>query len=268
MNIQAYIESGILEEYVLGTVSPQEKQEVECLTKIYPELKEELLTLEAALEKYAQEHQTPPPADLKDKIFAQMNFEPVEEPADEVAPTESRVGVLSPEQKAIVRPLWSMMAVAASVLLAIGLAWAIYEMSDLKFQNKRLATQISNLEETVAYSGTLARLYRDPTYKVVRMAGVAKSPESSVVALWNQQTNEVLLDVQKLPVAPSGRQYQLWSIVNGQPVDMGVLEPAFDGKILRMKTTQPGSAAFAITLEKTGGSPTPSLDEMYVMGSV
>ncbi len=42
MNISAYIDSGILEEYALGIVSPQEKQEVECLTQVYPELKAEL----------------------------------------------------------------------------------------------------------------------------------------------------------------------------------------------------------------------------------
>jgi hypothetical protein len=54
MNIQAYIESGILEEYVLGTVSPQEKQEVECMASIYPEIQQELQILETALEKYAQ----------------------------------------------------------------------------------------------------------------------------------------------------------------------------------------------------------------------
>lgn len=61
MNIQAYIESGILEEYVLGTVSPQEKQEVECMSHIYPEIKEELLRTESALEEYALKHQTLPP---------------------------------------------------------------------------------------------------------------------------------------------------------------------------------------------------------------
>ncbi|GAB3168457.1 anti-sigma factor [Telluribacter humicola] len=267
MNIQAYIESGILEEYVLGTVSSQEKQEVECLSKIYPEVKSELLKLEQAMESYALEHQTPPPAHLKGKIFDQMKFGPVPE---QVEPVEDNGSTVVPigTGTATTRPLWGTLAVAASVLLAVLFGWAFYQMSAYREQNETLAAEIEAVRNESAYQQNLASLYRNPDYKVVRMAGVEKSPESSVVAFWNQSTNEVLLDVQNLPAPPANRQYQLWSIVNGTPVDMGVLDPEFGGKILKMKATQPGAAAFAITLEKEGGSPNPTLEQMYVMGNV
>ena len=42
MNTNDYILTGILEQYVLGDVSPQEKQEVECMSHIYPEVHEEI----------------------------------------------------------------------------------------------------------------------------------------------------------------------------------------------------------------------------------
>ena len=38
MNIPEYIDSGILESYALGSVSDQERREVECLSAIYPEV--------------------------------------------------------------------------------------------------------------------------------------------------------------------------------------------------------------------------------------
>ncbi|HEV7348248.1 anti-sigma factor [Telluribacter sp.] len=268
MNIQAYIESGILEEYVLGTVSEQEMQEVECMSRIYPEIKEELRKLEQAMEKYALEHQVPPPAHLKEKIFAQMSFGPL--PVQGVPAEEAEDATVVPigQSATNARPLWSRMAVAASVLLALMLGWAMYQMSEYRQQNEVLVSEMAELRTDAEYQKTLASLYRNPNYRTVRMAGVEKSPESSVVAFWNQSTNEVLLDVQRLPVPPTGRQYQLWSIVNGTPVDMGVLEAEFAGKILKMKATQPGAAAFAITLEKAGGSPNPTLEEMYVMGNV
>lgn len=272
MNTQAYIESGILDEYVLGVVSPQEKQEVECLSKIYPEIKAELDRVEAALESYALEHQRTPPARLKKDIFAQMNFdEPAAETQEESAVEESgQDGAQVPfgQSAAPVRPLWSRIAVAASVLLAIFGGWSALQLSETRKANEQLAAEMSNLKETAEYSQTLASMYRDPDFKVIRMPGLEKSTESSVVALWNQQTNEVLLDVQSLPAAPSGKQYQLWSIVDGAPVDMGVLDQDFAGKVLRMKTTDPNSVAFAITLEKEGGSPTPTMEEMYVLGKV
>ena len=42
VDVKAYIESGILESYVLGFASEQEVQEVRCLSHIYPEIAEEL----------------------------------------------------------------------------------------------------------------------------------------------------------------------------------------------------------------------------------
>ena len=294
MNIQAYIESGILEEYVLGTVSPQEKQEVECMSHIYPEIKEELLRTERALEEYALKHQTPPPAELKDSIFAQMNFEQIQEiPEIHTPDVEKSVGTSVPivptastepkvmddvfdrvETKEVV-PFWSKLAVAAAILLAVFAGWAAVQLTEYKGSNEQLAAEIgslkgevSGMKSSLAYTESLAGMYRDPSYKVVKMAGMPKSPQSAASAFWNQQTNEVYVDVQNLPAPPAGKQYQLWTIVGDKPVDVGMIDNQFAGKVIKMKKTQPGAVAFAITLEKEGGVPSPTMEEMYVMGKV
>lgn len=293
MNIQAYIESGILEEYVLGTVSPQEKQEVECMSHIYPEIKEELLRTESALEEYALKHQATPPPSLKESIFAQMNFDaPAEEPeaedateqqtvsqTDAAAParTEARVieNAFERVETQVVTPAWAKLAVAAAVLLALFAGWSAMQMTDMKHANNEAVAKVETMQADMAamkaeaeYNHAVAALFRSPSYKHIHLAGLPKSPESAVSAFWNTQTNEVVLDVQNLPAAPQGKQYQLWSIVDGKPVDIGMLDNAFTGKVLKMKHTKAGSAAFAITLEKEGGNPTPTMEEMYVMGKV
>jgi len=307
MNIQAYIESGILEEYVLGTVSSQEKQEVECMSHIYPEIKEELLRTEGALEQYALKHQTLPPASLKDAIFAQMNFdEAAEEPESaetdavetvsalqydsdntvkklpvEIVKEEEQPlippGIRSGEQPeaVVIYPAWAKFAVAASIIFAALFGWSAMKVSNVERENRQYAADIDllksdmdGLRKNAEHNQTLASLYRNPNYKVVRMAGLEKSPQSAVVAMWDTKTNDILLDVQNLPAAPEGKQYQLWTIVDGKPVDMGVLDGDFDSKILKMKQAQSGAVAFAITLEKTGGNPSPTMEEMYVMGKV
>ena len=309
MNIQAYIESGILEEYVLGTVSPQEKQEVECMSHIYPEIKEELMRTESALEQYALKYQTPPPASLKETLFAQMNFDEVIKPESEqsaltdvsaleeadrentikIVPVDeefdSKERIISSENifadKAndaggtLTYPSWAKFAVAASILFALLFGWSALKMSDLKKQNEEMVASMDVMKsdmdiirQSAEYNQTLAGLYRNPGVKVVRMAGLEKSPQSSVAAIWNTKTNEVALDVQNLPAAPQGKQYQLWTIVDGKPVDMGMLDPEFSNRILKMKQANPSAAAFAITLEKTGGSPSPTMEDMYVMGKV
>ncbi|MPR35176.1 anti-sigma factor [Salmonirosea aquatica] len=275
MNTRDYIESGILEEYVLGAVSSQERQEVECLSKVYPEVKAELTRLEETLEQYALLHQTPVPARLKNDIFAQMTFGSIAEPQEAadiqetyVRPMPGGSTEIQPGPTAAVRPLWAMMAVAASVLLAIFAGWAAYQMSQTRAQNDQLAAEMSELRQRAEYNEALAANYRNPDVKVVRMPGLDKAPESIVVALWNQKTNDVLLDVQNLPVAPAGKQYQLWTIVDGKPVDMGMLDQEFSNRLLHMKSSSPNAVAFAITLEKEGGSPNPTMEEMYVMGKV
>lgn len=296
MNIQAYIESGILEEYVLGTVTPQEKQEVECMSHIYPEIKEELLRTESALEEYALKHQTPPPPSLKESIFAQMNFDaPAEEtgaenaadqqtvsqpdasaPAEPVR-TEARVidHAFERAEAQVVTPTWAKLAVAAAVLLAVFAGWSAMQMTDMKNANNEAVAKVESMEADMAamksqaeYNQALAALFRSPSFKHIHLAGLPKSPESAVSAFWNTQTNEVMIDVQSLPAAPQGKQYQLWSIVDGKPLDIGMIDNAFTGKVLKMKNTKAGSAAFAITLEKEGGNPTPTMEEMYVMGKV
>ncbi|MCF2445682.1 anti-sigma factor [Dyadobacter sp. CY345] len=308
MNIQAYIESGILEEYVLGTVSPQEKQEVECMSHIYPEIKEELMRTESALEQYALKHQTPPPAFLKETLFAQMNFDEVTEepesteaisaeptlvqsddnikklPVDsdfraEVQPGQAREvntdATIADSGATVIYPSWAKFAVAASILFAALFGWSALQMSGVKKQNEQYAAEMAVLKSDMdvvkkdaEYKDALASLYRNPHHKVVRMAGLEKSPQSIVAAIWDTKTNDVLLDVQNLPATPAGKQYQLWTIVDGKPVDMGVLDQEFSHKVLKMKQANPGAVAFAITLEKTGGSPSPTMEDMFVMGKV
>ena len=56
-------------------------------------------------------------------------------------------------------------------------------------------------------------------------------------------------------------------MVDGKPVDAGVFDLNAGPGMFKMKNI-PRAQAFAITLEKKGGSPTPSLDKLYVLGKV
>lgn len=199
-------------------------------------------------------------------------------PLEEVKTTEKEQPVAStpvstPEVEKEVQviqftPTWSKVSVAASVLLAVGLGWAVFNMKQIIETNGQLSNQVNILEKVTDQNGDLLAMYQNPQNKVVRLAGVDKSPESSVVVFWNQQNNEVALIVDNLPKPEAGKQYQLWTIVDGKPVDMGMLDQEFGNKILQMKGAAGNVAAFAITLEKEGGSPVPTLEQMYVVGNV
>ena len=67
MNIKEYISSGVVESYVLGLLTAQERFEFEKYCETYPELREARTSFELALEKQAMENPIAPPADLKQK---------------------------------------------------------------------------------------------------------------------------------------------------------------------------------------------------------
>ena len=264
MNTKEYITSGILEEYVLGVVSDQERREVECLSKIYPDIKQELTELELVLEDYAQIHAVAPPAALKSKIFGQLTF------SDTVSPEveETKVIDFKPNVQTKTVSLWQQLSIAASVVLALGLAWAFTKMNGYQVDNSKLTAEISTLKSENDFSKTLATLYQSTDNKIITLKGLPKSPNSEVVAFWNQKTNEVAVNIASLPALDASKQYQLWAIVDGKPVDMGMIDQDFSKKIVKMKSLSNKAAAFAITVEKVGGNPSPTMEQMIVMGAV
>ncbi|ASU32898.1 cupin domain-containing protein [Mucilaginibacter xinganensis] len=74
MDIQQYIESGILEEYCMGNLGEEDQAYLIQLTMLYPEIKAELTAVELAFEKLALSAAVEPVAALKDKIFASLGF--------------------------------------------------------------------------------------------------------------------------------------------------------------------------------------------------
>ena len=71
-----------------------------------------------------------------------------------------------------------------------------------------------------------------------------------------------------MPAAPTGKQYQLWAIVDGSPVDAGMITTDKGSYSIQKMKSFGKADAFAITLEKTGGSPTPTMSEMVVISEL
>ena len=66
---KAYIESGILELYVLGQLSAPQQEEVQAMAAQYPEIKQEIDAIELVMEQYAMQHAVRPAEGLEDKIL-------------------------------------------------------------------------------------------------------------------------------------------------------------------------------------------------------
>ena len=276
MDIKAYISSGILEEYVLGAASEQERREVECMSHIYPEIKEELSRLQQTIESFAMINAVDPPTSLKAGILEAIDDEAQIKPGDAAAVIPMERADATPETARII-PMYMKLALAASValLLVFGRLWLTnnskyqQQIAAAEDQNQNLRDQMATLQtETEARAYTNSLLASSDT-RIVEMPGTDNSPDSKVRVYWNTVTREVLLKVDQLPPPEADKQYQLWAIVNGEPQDMGVFEiDAASDQVQLMSAQVENAQAFAITLEKKGGSPTPTLSAMYVLGNV
>jgi anti-sigma-K factor RskA len=117
----------------------------------------------------------------------------------------------------------------------------------------------------VAYNlWNVNRIENNPAFVKVILKGTENAPDAQATVYWNQSTKEVYLRIQSLEALSQDQQYQLWAIVDGKPVDMGVFDN--DTGLLKMKTTGK-AAAFAVTIEPRGGKASPSLETMQVLGN-
>lgn len=74
MDTKEYISSGILEQYVLGTINVQELPIVEQMAANHPEIKEEILSISYVIEQLAIENQVAPSKTIKPFIMATIDF--------------------------------------------------------------------------------------------------------------------------------------------------------------------------------------------------
>ncbi len=72
MDIREYIQSGIIEQYVLGLANAGEVAELEQLRNEYPELNEAILNFEKTFEEHLMANQVQPPANIKASLEKQL----------------------------------------------------------------------------------------------------------------------------------------------------------------------------------------------------
>lgn len=74
MTSKEYIESGILESYVMGVASDIEREEVEMMAAANPEIRQEIYAISNALEKYALAHAIEPSPVVKPLLMATIEY--------------------------------------------------------------------------------------------------------------------------------------------------------------------------------------------------
>jgi anti-sigma-K factor RskA len=283
-NLKAYIESGVLELYVLGDLSPEEALQVEEMASQNPEVRDEIAAIEQAMEQYAMQNAVEPSADVETRLFEKLGLSDVEENVnvqpEPIYAEEPRIIRLDGSDAKVRTLRYALVACVALLVVSTAALFITYnklnaahdQIASLNLDKQKFAGVVSKLEFENQGLDNMAAMADSKEWATIRMAGQAFSPASKMKVYWNKKDKSVLINyvAMDLPKTDAEHEYQLWALVNGKPVSLGVFgktDSTSNEALLKMQTIQEAQA-FAVTLEPMGGSVNPTMDKLTVMGGV
>ncbi|MFZ1330831.1 MAG: anti-sigma factor [Flavobacteriales bacterium] len=268
MNAIELINSGILEAYVLGQASDEEVALVERMRITEGSVRAELEALNVALEDVALRGAVKPPEFVKTQIM------------DRIAKDNSaREPIRMMPQQTSERSgnSWQWLAAASIIGLLFSVGLNVYQHNKLdnvkeelarsEQQRSVFAQEIEVQRTSLEHSKEQLAVLQDPNASVITLQGMGAAAGRTARVYWDKTSAEVYVDHHSIPPPPAGKQYQLWILVDGNPVDAGVLPLSDPDGLERMKDVQTGQT-FAVTIEKLGGSESPDLSALVFMGQV
>ena len=176
MNIKEYISSGVVESYVLGMLSAQEKFDFEQYCEVYPELKATREAFELAIENQAMENAVAPPANVKGKVFSAIQQNP--------AFNTSKIVTMEPTTRSSSGLRWMA---AASIILFLVTGYFAYTLYN---QNKDLNNSVKSLQVKVDQMEEYHKIMSDPNVAVVNMVAMTQAKASASI-YWDSTSSDV-----------------------------------------------------------------------------
>jgi anti-sigma-K factor RskA len=274
VDIQSYISSGKLELFVLGELSEREREEVIQLAKQYPEIQHELDQIEEAFFQFDNQTGVSPTSSVKKKIFETLEKGMGESSAVIPMPAKEE----TPTKTVSIQP-WKAYFAAASIVAVLASAVAVYfalqynnldqRFTALLQEQTILAEELDqykvNFEEADAQLETLLA----GNYERIPMKGEGfeMQKDAAVDVWWDKGSASVFVSVNNLSGLEDQYDYQLWAIGDQGPVGIGLINPGQKFTLQQMQQVA-SAGAFAITIEPKGGSESPTLEKLVVLGEV
>ncbi|WP_430408286.1 anti-sigma factor [Kordia sp.] len=248
------IESGMLEQYFLGTL-PEEQ--VVVLEKMLAEdkvLADHYAKIEQDFENIAIENAVQPPSFVKDNILKAIQ----NDSTLKTLPKEKEITTTATAEKIVSSQTFMWIAAGLAAIFMVSSLWMFNEwnttQNDLQITQQELQTiktQIANLEGDLQTSEVLAEVVKDPNTLQYALKGNAKIPNGFATAYINHEEKSAIVNVQKLPALPADKTYQMWADVDGEMINMGIIDKSQDVVVLQYIDE---ATSLNITIEPAGGS--------------
>lgn len=243
--VHTFLNSDLLNKYLVGDTSLEEAKDVEHFISTYPEVAEAYEKLQDNLEIVAKAGAVDVPNNILDTIL-----ESVEETSD------TKVIPLVQKKKT---PWYSIAASAAAVLFA-ATSFMLYQKNvDLNSENNIVVDEIFDLRSDIDNNNSkLDELSREllklnnPDSKKYVFNGNERAKDLKTVAYINPIEKTSMIDVVTLPQLPKEQQYQIWAELQGRMVNLGILDES-DRKLKQIPYVE-DALALSIKIGNKGDS--------------
>lgn len=271
-DLKLYLESGILEQYVLNDLSVEERLDVENNARQFPEIRKEIEEIENALINYAKSNAIEPSEKVKINFLNTINNVDQENNTSSINTEGASLKNLKFYKYALAASL-SLLFLSAILLFNLKnkLNESYVQLAVLQSNNQKFSNQVNFKESELRNIKNALQFYQNPaSYKLVTLKGSAKAPEASLLVALNEDKEEVMIDLSslKMPSNDQEHQYQLWAMVDGKPIDLGVFDAKTDSTGMKKMKFIKDAQSFAVTLEPKGGSLNPTMDKMMAIGNI
>jgi anti-sigma-K factor RskA len=265
VDIQAYIASGKLELFVLGELSERERDEVIRLSREYPEIRKELEQIEEAFFEFDHQTGQKPSTAVKSRIFDSLEKDWSENEGE-----HEKVVPLSP---------WKSYFAAACFVALLASGLAVYFASqyfdlDKRFtallqENSLISEDLNQYKVDFDQTNRQLETLLTGDYQRVSLIGepFEIQKDAQVDVWWDVGATKVFVSVQSLNPLDAQFDYQLWAIGDQGPVGIGLINPYQTSSLQQMDAVAE-AGTFAITIEPKGGSESPTLEKLVVIGNV
>lgn len=233
--------------YALGALTPEETRAFEAALAANPELQLEVAEYRELNALLAAQDPRTPAADLKARLRERIGSR---------APASARAQVAPPVRRAF-GPVATGMALAAMLLLSIGLSLKVRVLSDaVRTRDSLLSERERNLAEREATLNAIL----EPNVQLTTLTATGAQPVVQI--FYDKVRRRLVLHAFRLAPVPAGRIYQLWLMPKkGNPIASQTFNTEADGHGLVTSVSVPAGeeiGGFALTIEPAGGSPQPT----------
>ena len=265
MDVKEYIASGIVELFAMNALSSEEKRDFERLILLHPEIHEELIRVEEAMENYARANSANPRPQLRAKIIESIGIEKNS--------IKEKLISINGEPNNELTYKYLIAASLAALVISTFASWFFYSRwEEAEHRYTAILNDKNELAESynfvkLTYDETVSKLIviRDENTQVLNLNATDTSKNFKARVYWNKVTHHAYIDILNLPEPGEGKQFQLWTIVEGKPVDAGVF--SVDDLVIQQVKDIEAAGAWAVTLEPKGGSVSPTMNQMYLISS-